>query len=173
MAKLSDLERLSEPDKEALMAALWAAVQTLNVRLAALEAKPYEPCKDAHHSSVPPSRPLKVNRSSSPRMGVRREASVGRAGGGRPRHPEPDHVIIAQAKTCPHCGGMVSAHEQHLQAVYDQMALPAITPIVTRLEQHGGPCPHCGQCSVAPVPVGMEPGTPFGASIERLAPDLR
>jgi transposase len=173
MDKLPDLERLSEPDKDALIAALWAEVQTLKARLAALEAKQHEPCKDAHNSSVPPSRTLKVNRSSSPRMGVRREASVGRAGGGRPLHPEPDQVILAQAKTCPHCGGTVSAHEQHLHAVYDKIELPRITPIVTRVEQHGGQCPHCGQFYVAPVPVGMESGTPFGASIESLATDLR
>ena len=99
MDKLPELERLSEPDKDALMAALWAEVQTLKAQLAALEAKQHEPCKDAHHSSVPPSRTLNVNRSPSPRMGARREASVGRAGGGRPLHPAPDQVMIAQAKT--------------------------------------------------------------------------
>jgi transposase len=173
MDQLPDLERLSEPDKDALIAALWAEVQTLKARLAALEAKQHEPRKDAHNSSIPPSRTLKVNRSSRPRLGVRREASVGRAGGGRPLHPEPDQVMIAQAKTCPHCGGMVPADEQHLQAVYDKIELPPITPIVTRVEQHGGQCPHCGQLYVAPVPVGMEPGTPFGASIATLATYLR
>jgi transposase len=173
MDKLPELERLSEPDKDALIAALWAEVQTLKARLAALEAKQYEPRKDAHNSSIPPSRTLKVNRSPSPRMGARREASVGRAGGGRPLHPEPDQVMIAQAKTCPHCGGAVPAHEQHLHAVYNKIELPPITPIVTRVEQHGGQCPHCGQLYVAPVPVGLEPGTPFGASIERLATYLR
>jgi transposase len=173
MDQLPDLERLSEPDKDALIAALWAEVQTLKARLAALEAKQHEPRKAAHNSSMPPSRTLKVNRSSSPRMGARREASVGRAGGGRPLHPEPDQVLIAQAKTCPHCGGTVPAHVQHLQAVYDKIELPPSTPSVTRVEQHGGQCPHCGQLYVAPVPVGMEPGTPFGASIESLATYLR
>lgn len=169
MDELPALERLSEPEKDALIAALWAEVQGLKARLAALEAKPHEPRKDAHNSSVPPSRTLKANRSPGPRMGTRREASVGRVGGGRPLHPAPDQVIIAQAKACPHCGGAVPAHEQHPQAVYDKIELPPITPIVTRVEQHGGQCPHCGQLYVAPVPVGMEPGTPFGASIESLA----
>jgi hypothetical protein len=84
MDKLTDLERLSEPDKDARIAALWSEVQTLTARLAALEAKQHEPRKDAHNSSVPPSGTLKVNRWSSPRMEARREASVGRAGGGRP-----------------------------------------------------------------------------------------
>ena len=37
----------------------------------------------------------------------------------------------------------------------------------------GGSVPTVGQTYVAPVPVGMEPGTPFGASIEGLATYLR
>ena len=173
MDKLPELERLSEPEKDAFIAALWAEVQRLKARLAVLEAKPHEPHKDAHNSSVPPSHTPKPNRAPGPHTGTRREASVGRAGGGRPLHPDPDQIIIAQAKTCPHCGGEVQAHEQHPLAVYDKIELPPIKPIVTRVEQHGGQCPHCGQTYVAPVPVGMEPGTPFGASIEGLATYLR
>jgi transposase len=173
MDKLPELERLSEPEKDALIVALWAEVQRLKARLAALEAKTQEPRKDAHNSSVPPSPTLKPNRSPGPRVEMRREASVGRAGGGRPLHQDPDQVIIAQAKTCPYCGRAVRAHEQHPHAVYDKIELPPVTPIVTRVEQHAGPCPHCGQSYVAPVPVGMEPGTPFGASIQSLATYLR
>ena len=82
-------------------------------------------------------------------------------------------MLIAQAKSCPHGGGAVQAHEPHLHAVYDNIELPPIKPVVTRVEPHAGQCPHGGQSSVAPVPVGLEPGTPFGASIEGLATDLR
>jgi transposase len=173
MDKLPELEQLSEPEKDALIAALWAEVQRLNARLAALEAKPHEPRKDAHNSSVPPSQTPKANLPIGPRTGTRREASVGRAGGGRPLHSDPDQVIIAQAKICPHCGGAVQVHAQHPQAVYDKIELPPVKPLVTRVEQHGGQCPHCGQPYVAPVPVGIEPGTPFGASIQSLATYLR
>lgn len=173
MDKLPNLEHLSESEKDALITALWAEVQRLKARLAALEGKPQEPRKDAHNSSVPPSHSPKANLRATPRMGTRREASVGRAGGGRPLHPDPDQVLIAQAKICPHCGGAVQAHEQHPHAVYDKIEFPPITPIVIRVEQHAGQCPHCGQAYVAPVPVGMEPGTPFGASIQRLATYLR
>jgi len=171
MDKLPELERLSEPEKDALIVALWAEVQALKARLATFEAKAQAPRKDAHNSSVPPSQTPKANLPPSP--WTRREASVGRAGGGRPLHPEPDQVVIAQAKTCPHCGGAVQPHTQHPQAVYDKIELPPIRPIITRVEQHGGQCPHCGQRYVAPVPVGMEPGTPYGASIEGLATYLR
>ena len=173
MDKLPELDHLSESEKDALITALWAEVQRLKARLAALESKPHEPRKDAHNSSVPPSQTPKANLSTGPRTRTRREASVGRAGGGRALHPDPDQVIIAQAKICPHCGGVVEAHEQHLHAVYDKIELPPMRPIVTRVEQHAGQCPHCGQAYVAPVPLGMEPGTPFGASIEALATYLR
>ena len=173
MDKRPELDRLSESEKDALITALWTEVQRLKARLAALEAKPHEPRKDAHHSSVPPSQTPKPNLPTSPPRGTRREASVGRAGGGRSLPPDPDQVIIAQAKTCPHCGGAVQAHEQQLHAVYDTIERPPIRPIVTRVEQYAGQCPHCGQTYVAPVPVGLELGTPFGASIEALATDLR
>jgi transposase len=138
MDNLPELEHFSDPEKDALIAALWAEVPHLKTRLAALEAKAHEPRKDAHNSSVPPSHAPKANRPTAPRTGARREASMGRAGGGRPLHPDPDQVIIAQAKTCPHCGGAVQADEQHPHAVYDKIELPPIQPLVTRVEQHGG-----------------------------------
>jgi len=173
MDKRPELERLSELEKAALIAALWAEVQRLKARLTAREAKPHAPHKDAHHSSVPPSHTPKPNLSSGPRTGIRREARVGRAGGGRPLPPDPDQVLIAQAKTCPHGGGAVQAHAPHLQAVSDQIEGPPIKPRVTQVEHHAGPCPHGGQSSVAPVPVGLEPGTPFGTSLQRLTTYLR
>jgi transposase len=173
MDKRPELERVSEPEKDALILALWAEVQRLQSRLAALEAKSHAPRTDAHHASVPPSQTPKANLSTGPHTGRRREVSIGRAGGGRPLHPNPDQVMIAQAKTCPHCGGVVQGHAQHPHAVYDKIELPPIRPMVTRVEQHAGQCPHCGQSYVAPVPVGMESGTPFGASIQSLATYLR
>jgi transposase len=173
MDTLPQLEHLSESEKDALMTALWAEVQRLNTRLAALEGKLQEPGKDAHNASVPASRTPKANLPTSPRTGTRREASVGRAGGGRPLPPDPDPVSSAQAKTCPHCGGAVQGHAPHLHAVYDKIELPPIKPVVSRVEQHAGQGPHCGQSYVAPVPVGMAPGTPCGASIEGLATYLR
>ena len=117
MDKLPELERLSASEKDALIAALWAEVQRLKARLSVLEATPHEPRKDAPNSSIPPSHTPKANLPAAPRTGTRRAASVGRAGGGRPLHPDPDQVIIAQAKTCPHCGGAVQAPEQHPHAV--------------------------------------------------------
>jgi transposase len=100
-------------------------------------------------------------------------ASVGRAGGGRSLHTDPDQVIIAHAKVCPQCVHEVPAAGQWLQAVYDKIEVPPVKPNVTRVEPYGGRCAGCGQSYVAPVPAGMEPGTPFGASVQSLATYLR
>jgi transposase len=173
MDTLPALERLSAPDKDALMLALWAEVQRLQPRLAALEATSHAPRKDAHHARGPPAHTPTPKRAPGPRLGTRRQARVGRAGGDRPRPPEPDQVLLAQAQPCPHGGGTVQAHEPHLHAVSEKSEGPPIRPIVTRVEPHAGPCPHGGQADGAPVPVGMEPGTPCGPSIQSLAIPVR
>lgn len=173
MDKLPDLEQVSEQEKDALIVALWAEVQRLRTRLTALEAKLREPRKEARNASVPPSPTPQANTPRRPPQGVRREARVGRAGGGRPLHPTPDQVLMAKAKICPQCRHGVLAAEQALPAVYDKIERPAVTPIVTRVEPSGGQCTACGQPYVAPVPAGMEPGSPFGASVQRLATYLR
>ena len=117
MDTLPALERLSEQEKDALIVALWAEVQRLQTRGAELEAKLREPVKDARNSSVPPSQTRKANSPPRPPKEPRREASVGRAGGGRPLHPNPDQVIIAKATVCPHGGDAVSEAGPSLQAV--------------------------------------------------------
>jgi transposase len=173
MDSLPDLAQLAEPQKDALIVALWAEVQCLHARLAAVEAKRQAPVKDASNSSVPPSHTRKANILTHRPKGMRREASVGYPGGGRSLHPDPDQMVIAKAKTCLHCGGVVPEAEQHRRAVYDKIELPPVTPTVTRVEQYGGQCPHCGQPYRAPVPMGLEPGTPFGTSLQSLATYLR
>jgi transposase len=95
MDKLPERTHVSELEKDALIASLWAEVQLLKTRPAALEAKTQEPHTDAYNSSIPPSRTPKANLPTGPRAETRREASVGRAGGGRPLHPDPDQVIGA------------------------------------------------------------------------------
>jgi transposase len=135
MDTLPDLAPLSDQEKEALIAALWTEVPRLRASLTAVEAKRQEPVKDAPHSSVPPSQTRPANRPTSPRTGTRREASVGRAGGGRLLHPDPDQVIVAQAKVCPHCGQGVAPAAPHLHAVDDKIEVPPVNPLVTRVEQ--------------------------------------
>lgn len=44
---------------------------------------------------------------------------------------------------------------------------------VTRVERYGGVCEGCEQRYESPVPVGLEPGSPYGASIASVLSDLR
>ncbi|MEG4625442.1 IS66 family transposase zinc-finger binding domain-containing protein [Microcoleus sp. w1-18aA5] len=84
----------------------------------------------------------------------------------RQLHPEPDQTIIAQIKNCPQCGEKLTAAAQKLQSLYEKTELPPIRPIVTRIERYDGQCACCQTEYVAPVPLGMEPGSPFGRSIQ-------
>jgi len=178
-----DLTTLSDEEKDALIVKLWSETVALRLevehlrnlntalerRLSELENKLNQPPKDSSNSSIPPSKDRKKNKPARPaRKGVRR-ASIGRKGGGRPLDPNPDQQIHAKAKTCPHCGRGVSEAEQHLHAVYDKIEVPPVKPVVTRVHQYGGHCGSCDQDYVSPVPRGMEPGSPFGASIQALA----
>src|SRR5487761_1585288 len=156
-----DLQRLS-PDEliavvlaqAARIEALLSQVETLTRRVAELEARLGEPPKGSSNSSVPPSRDRKANRPQRPR-GLRREASVGRAGGGRALHSNPDEVVIARLASCPNCASAIAEADQDL------------------VERHGGICRYCGARVVAPVPQGLEPGSPFGTQVAALAVYLR
>jgi transposase len=174
-----DLERLSKDElialvlaQQAQIAGLMVQLETLTRRVAELEARLGEPPKGSRNSSVPPSRDRKANRPHRPR-GLRREASVGRAGGGRALHPDPDEVVVARLASCPFCQATMTAADQDLVERYDKIDLPPVKPVVTRVERHGGTCRCCGARVVAPVPQGLEPGSPFGARVAALAVYLR
>ncbi len=139
--QLPALDRLWEPQKDALIQGLWAENQALKAQVAQLEAQLQAPKKGAHNSSVPPSKTPKASKpAASPRKGCRK-ASIGRAGGGRPLHPDPDQTVIAQVKVRPHCGQEV-APEAPLD---DKIEVPPVRPLVTRVHQYGGQCAHCGE----------------------------
>jgi transposase len=82
-------------------------------------------------------------------------------------------VKIQQATVCSGCGAAVSEAEQQLQQVYERLELPPIQPIITRVERYGGKCSGCGVTYQAPVLVGLEPGSPFGRTLEVLITYLR
>src|SRR5258708_16422886 len=127
-------------------------IEALRRQVAELLARLNEPPKSSSNSSVPPSRDRKANKP--PRTpGTRREASVGRAGGGRPPHPDPDRVVEAWAKSCPSCAASLDAAAQRPVAVYDRIGLPPIRPVGTRITLHGGGRP----CRPAPVPAPAPP----------------
>jgi transposase len=168
-----DLRKLTEAEKDTLILALWAQVQTLTARVAALEARLNQPAKTSGNSSLPPSKSHKANRPEKGKRAGPRQGSLGRAGGGRPLAEEPDQFVIAKAAACARCRAALAEADQVLHARYDKIELPPIRPVVTRVERYCGHCPCCGGTTLAPVPEGMEEGSPFGVSILALALYLR
>lgn len=168
-----DPSKLNEAEKDALILALWAQVQALTARVAALEAKLKEPAKTADNSSVPPSKGPKANRPDKGKRTGPRQGSLGRQGGGRPLAPEPDQFVVAKATACAQCRGALRDEDQTLHARYDKIDLPPVRPVVTRVEHYVGHCPCCGEDTLPPVPDGLEEGSPFGVSILAVALYLR
>jgi transposase len=66
VTELPDLSRLSHDEKDALIRTLWAQVQMLTARVAALEARLGVPSKTPDNSSLPPSQGKKANRNEKP-----------------------------------------------------------------------------------------------------------
>jgi transposase len=180
VTELPDLDCLSHDEKNALIRALWAQVQaltgqvrTLTARVAELEAKLGAPPKTPNNSSVPPSQAKKANRDGKAKRKGPRKGSLGRKGGGRALAENPDETVIARAVCCVHCRAALDEADQTLAARYDKVELPKVKPVVTRVERYAGHCRCCGETTLAPVPEGLEPGTPFSLNIVALAIYLR
>jgi transposase len=179
MTEFPDLSHLTHDEKDALIRALWAQVQaltaqvqTLAARVAELEAK-LGPPKTPDNSSLPPSQGKKPNRAEKvPRRGPR-PGSLGRMGGGRPLAENPDETVVAKPVRCAHCQAALGDADQVLHGRYDKIDLPQVAPVVTRVERFAGRCRCCGGTTLAPVPDGLEPGTPFSIGIVALAMYLR
>jgi transposase len=161
-----DLSRLTEAEKDALVLALWTRVAELEARLDA-------PPKTPGNSSLPPSRGRKADRPAKAKPPGPRPGSLGREGGGRSLAEEPDQRVMAKAAVCAHCRAPLGEDDQRLHARYDKIELPPVRPVVTRVERYVGHCPCCGGATLAPVPEGLEEGSPFGPSILALALYLR
>ncbi|WP_375462999.1 IS66 family transposase [uncultured Methylobacterium sp.] len=170
---LPDLTTLSHAEKDALIVALWEQVGALMARVAMLEAKLNEPPKTSDNSSVPPSKGPKANREGETKREGPRQGSVGRKGGGRPLSRDPDQIVSAKATACRHCHAALGEDDQLLQSRYDKIDLPPVRPVVTRVERYAGHCSCCGGTTLAPVPNGMDEGTPFSPRIVATALYLR
>ena len=165
MTELPDLKQLSNEAKDALILTLWEELQKLQQK---------RPKKTSKNSSLPPAKGFKAEvKSEDKESGKTREGSLGREGGGRPLSEHPDQIIESTIKTCSGCGTEIAKADQQLMARYDKIDLPVIAPIVTRVERYGCRCPQCGVPQLAAVPVGMEPGSPFGKRIAALVTTMR
>src|SRR5215217_1667744 len=180
MQRLPDLASRSPDEKDALIQALWAQVQalsaqvaTLQSRAAELEAKLTAPPKTPDNSSLPPARGEKPNRHAKPQRTGPRQGSLGRKGGGRLLAEAPDETVTARPSRCAHGQAALGEADQMLAIRFDKVDLPRVAPVVTRVERHAGHCRCCGGTTLAPLPEGLEPGTPFRPNIVALAMDLR
>jgi transposase len=173
VTQLPDLSDLSHDEKDTLIRALWTQVQALTAQVADLEARLGTPPKTPDNSSVPPSAGQKANRGDTPKRTKPRQGSLGRKGGGRALVENPDATVIARPVCCAHCQAALDAADQRLEARYDKVDLPPVRPVVTRVERYAGQCRHCGHTTLAPVPEGLEPGTPFSLNLVALAIYLR
>lgn len=171
-----DLSKLSHSEKGALILSLLAQLQAALGRIAELEKRLdalQSPPKTPDNSSLPPSKGQKPNRPEKTLRDGPRKGSLGRKGGGRALTAEPDEVVIARPARCRHCQTGFAETDQRLDARYDKIDLPKIRPMVTRVERYSGACRCCGTTTLAAVPDGLEPGTPFSPNIVALARYLR
>jgi len=171
-----DLSKLSHSEKDALILSLLAQLQAALGRIAELEKRLdalQSPPKTPDNSSLPPSKGQKPNRPAKTMRDGPRKGSLGRKGGGRALTAEPDEVVIARPARCRHCQTGFAETDQRLDARYDKIDLPKIRPMVTRVERYSGACRCCGTTTLATVPDGLEPGTPFSPNIVALAMYLR
>jgi transposase len=173
VTKLPNLDHLSHGEKDALIQALWAQVQVLTARMAELEAKLGEPPKNSDNSSQPPSRDKKPNRDDKPTRQGPRKGSLGRKGGGRLLAENPDETVIARPICCAQCQAAFAAADHKLVDRFDKIELPKVRPVVTRVELYAGHCQACGSTTLAPLPEGLEQGSPFSINIVALALYLR
>jgi transposase len=171
--QLPDLSQLSHAEKDALILALWRRLAAAERRIAELEARLGAPPKTPDNSSVPPSRGQKPDRPETVKRSGPRQGSLGRTGGGRPLACDPDETVIAKAVACVHCRAVLGEADQVLHGRYDRIDLPVVRPVVTRVERYAGHCRCCGGVTLAPVPEGMEQGSPFSVNILALAIYLR
>lgn len=168
MEELPDIKQLDAKAKDALIVVLWSEVQKLRQQLVK------KPKKTSKNSSLPPAKGFKAQIKSKDKASeIKRAGSIGREGGGRPLSGDPDQIITAKINSCQGCGTNLSSSLQQLIQRYDKIDIPPIQPVVTRVERYGCSCPACGYVQIAPVAVGMEPGSPFGPRIAALVTTMR
>ena len=169
MSPAIDLAAMSHAEKDALILSLLPLVGQLEAalaRIAVLEARIEEltrPPRTPDNSSTPPARGHKPDRPPGDRP-----ARGGRPGVARALSESPDRVVDARLDACPACQASFPVEAQTPQGVYDRIELPPVRPLVTRVHLFGGRCACCGVRSTAPAPAGLEPGSPFGRSIEAM-----
>lgn len=159
--------RLSEREKDALLAEQAALIDRQAARIAALEALLARPKRTAQNSHTPPSQDRKPSDIPA-KEGKRRKPRPSRPGIARRLTDAPEATVRRFGEACPRCAADVSRQKQTCRHRYDHIDIPPIAPVVTRIELFGGRCGACGCRFRAAPPEGMAPGSPFGARVHAL-----
>lgn len=159
--------RLSDQEKDALLAEQAALIERLAARVKELEALLAKPKKTSQNSHTPPSQDRKSSGGSA-KGGTRRKPRPSRPGVTRRLTDAPDATLRRFAEACPRCAANVLGQRQTCRHRYEHIDIPPIRPHVTRIELYGGRCGACGKGFCAAPPEGMAPGTPFGARVRAL-----
>jgi transposase len=171
-----DLSELSDAEKDVLILTLSARLDAALKLIAELQARIDDltrPGKTPDNSSLPPSKGQKPDLQVQAVRKGPRAGSIGRKGGGRELTANPDETVIARPARCQYCQSALADADQTLDARYDKIDLPEVRPMVTRVERYAGRCQCCNRTTLAAVPAGLEPGTPFSINIVALAMYLR
>ena len=91
-------------------------IQKLEHRISELETKKNLK-KTSLNSSTPPSKDQKVNLKRITLQNTQRIASLGRKGGGRSLHPNPDYQVTLRPEVCEHCGAFLLSSVDVIHAV--------------------------------------------------------
>lgn len=160
LSELTSRMRLSLRVRLELIEKLLDKIEELEKKLEKYE----KPKKTSKNSGLPPSQTEKGNIK-------RKSKGKGRAHGqgGRALSERPDEIIKAKVKQCAYCQQGLDTDKQKLALVYEKIDLPVLKPLVRRIERYEARCPDCQQVTQAPVPLGLEAGSPFGEGIKQLA----
>ena len=82
-------------------------------------------------------------------------------------------MVIAKPARCRHRQAASAAGGHALAARRDEIDPPQVRPVATRVERYGGRRTCRGAATLAAVPEGLEPGTPFGVDVVAPAMCLR
>ena len=176
MKKLPDLKQLSDEAKNALIVELWQEIQKLRAALDTDESKPNSsPALTSSNSSTPPSTGFKPNIKPKPSKieGVKRQKSIGRAGGEDIYIPNPTKSLSLKSKVAPSVQKQSLPRPKNCKRSMTKLNYHQFVRSSPASSSHGGRCPCCQTEYLAPVPAGMEPGSPNVRSIQSLVTYLR
>lgn len=125
--------RLSDAEKDALLAQQQDLIEQQAVRISELEALVGRPRKTSSNSHVPPSKDG-IGRGKPKAGKAPSKPRPSREGKARPLTETPDRTERVVAAACGHCGTDVSSAAQRCRQRYDHIDLPPIRPVVTRVE---------------------------------------